>query len=163
MDTMRRKVLWAGGLAACVLVVAIGVRAADSPPVKVGLSAASEFSDVRLDQLTPGQLEPLPEFFSVKTRYPDGHPMRNALAGAALPCSTAGKEIYSAQLGQFLFRPNAGFRVTDDLITELVSNCSICSLSVRVTGGVEDGDGVFRAEVKLFDGYDWIGSASLVA
>ncbi|MCH7924826.1 MAG: hypothetical protein IIC51_04765, partial [Planctomycetes bacterium] len=63
-----------------------------------------------------------------------------------------GQVIYSNKNSQFLFRPGRGVRVADDLITKLVGPCSLNTLRVRVTGGVEGGGGVFRAELKLFDG-----------
>ena len=62
-----------------------------------------------------------------------------------------GQVIYSNKNGQFLFRPGRGTRVADDLITKLVGSCSLNTLRVRVTGGVEGGGGVFRADISLYD------------
>ncbi len=165
MDTMRNRVLWVGGLCACVLAVAIGVQTADSAPVKVKVkSASSENVDILVSDMRPGQLFRLPEVYTVKKRYPDGHPMRNALAGVSQGCNGVDveiKEIYTSKRGQFGYRPGRGKRIADDLVTELVRECSICSLEVRVTGGVEDGDGEFRADIELYDGCPLEGGTSI--
>ena len=161
MDTMRREMIWAGGLLACVLAVAIGARAADSVPVKVE-SATTESAVILLGDVTSDQLVPLPETYTVTRRYPDGHPMNNALAGVSESCSLQEtKEIYSSKRGAFGFRPGRGRRIADDLITELVRDCSICSLTVRVSGGVEDGDDVFLADFSLYDGCPAAGHGGL--
>ena len=113
MDMMRRRLIWAGGLLVCVLALAIGVRAADSVPVKVE-SAAGESAVILLDALRADRLVPLPDTYNVKRRYPDGHPMQNVLAGASESCALEEKkEIYSAKLGAFTFRPGRGRRVIE--------------------------------------------------
>ena len=152
MDTMGRKMIWAGGLLACVLAVVIGARAGDSIPVRVQ-SDTAESAVILLEDISPDRLIRLPDEYTVKRRYPDGHPMQNALAGAVQSCALGEtKAIYSSKLGTFAFRPGIGRRVADDLITELTRDCTICSLQVRVTGGVQDGDDTFIAEMSLYDG-----------
>ncbi|MCH8243667.1 MAG: tetratricopeptide repeat protein, partial [Planctomycetes bacterium] len=79
--------------------------------------------------------------------------MNNALAGTVESCSLEEtKQIYSSQLGTLGFQPGRGRKIADDLTTELVRDCSICSLRVRVTGGVEGGGGKFLADFALYDG-----------
>ncbi len=132
----------------------IGTRAAESAPVKVE-SDSFETGDILVSEMMPEQLFRLPELNSVMKRYPDGYPVKNARSGAALGCAgpdVETKEIYTSIGGQFAFRPGRGKRVADDLVTELFRDCSICSLEVRVNGGVEDGDGEFRADIALYDG-----------
>jgi len=154
MDKMRKNVLWTGGLAICVLAVAMAVRAGDAirPHPVQGLADSGKL--VLLDDINPARFEPMAESYTVRTRYPDGDPRNNnVLARGFLPaCGGESKIVYSSKLGQVLFRPGVGNRVADDIITELVRPCSLCSFSMRVTGGVEDGHGEFLAEVSLYDG-----------
>ena len=82
MDTMPREMIWAGGLLACVLAAVIGARAADSGRVKVE-SDMGESAVILLEDVSPDRLIPLPDTYAVKRRYPDGHPLQHALAGAA--------------------------------------------------------------------------------
>ena len=124
------------------------LRRANVRPQVATESATILMSDVKLDQWVH-----LRETSTVKSRYPDGHEMRNASAGTLDSCSAKATEaIYSAKLGSFAFRPGRGRSVADDLVTELITDCTMCSLTVRVTGGVQDGDDEFSAELWLFDG-----------
>ncbi|MCH7994807.1 MAG: hypothetical protein IIB57_10250, partial [Planctomycetes bacterium] len=158
---MRREMIWAGGLLACVLAVAIGVRAAESVPVNVK-SDSVENAVIMMGDVSPDRLIPLPETYTVKRRYPDGHPMQNALAGAAESCALEEtKAIYTSKLGTFAFRPGRGRRIADDLTTELVRDCTICSLRVRVTGGVEGGGGTFLMDFSLYDGCPAAGNGGI--
>ncbi|MCH7888762.1 MAG: hypothetical protein IIA00_05735 [Proteobacteria bacterium] len=163
MDTMRREVIWTGGLLLCVLAVNIGAQVADSAPIKAE-SDSSENVDILVSEIRADQLIRLPETYKVKKRYPDGHAMNNALAGAPLGCAgldVETKEIYTSKGGQFAYPPGRGRRVADDLVTELFRACSICSLEVRVTGGVANGDGEFRADISLFDGCPSAGGSEI--
>ena len=91
------------------------------------------------------RLQPLPQEYRVQEHYDDRYAGRVA--------GTCGEEkiIYSNTDGQFLYRPRRGVRVADDLFTALVDSCTVSTLRVRVTGGVEGGGGVFHADVSLFD------------
>jgi len=153
VGTMQRKIIWTGGLAASVLAVAIAVRAADSNRPIAVRGTADEGGLILLDEIDCAMLEPAASNPTVRTQYPVGDPRNNdVLAGVPEPCVGESKKVYSATLGQLLFRPQAGNRVADDIITELVRPCSLCSFSIRVTGGVENGEGEFLAEVELYDG-----------
>jgi len=97
----------------------------------------------------PQRLTSLPSSYRVvehrnATRH-GGADTRDALAGEE-------KVIYANTGGQVLFRPGVGNRVADDLVTTLVAPCALDEITIRVSGGVEGGGGVFSAELRLYDG-----------
>ena len=99
------------------------------------------------DGVIVARLQPLPESYRVVEHYSgrcDGRTRRTGVGEE--------KIIYSNTGGRFMFRPGRGRRIADDLITELFAPCTLNTVRVRVTGGVEDGDGFFLADLSLFDG-----------
>ena len=80
MDTARREMIWVGGLWVCVLAVVVGARAGEYDSVEVEPELA-ESAVILLGDVSPDRMIPLPDTYTVKRRYPDGHPLQNALAG----------------------------------------------------------------------------------
>lgn len=103
-----------------------------------------------------GRVARLPAASRIHEVYPDGYaPPKGREAG------DDGVLIYQNTLGTDLFRPGRGQRVADDLKTLLGGPCAVKELRVRVSGGVEGGSSVFRADVSLFDGCPAVGGSEI--
>ncbi|MBU0718573.1 MAG: hypothetical protein KJ749_10025 [Planctomycetes bacterium] len=112
-------------------------------------SSAPSSRSVQATQIDPARLRPLPSDAIVYRHYSSGSPGGTAVVQ---PADDDGKLIYSNTFGQFVIRPGAGVRIADDLWSETAEACAVRNVRVRVSGGVEDGEGTFAAVVSLWDG-----------
>ena len=161
---MRKNMLWACSLMAGILAVAVTVTEAADPAVAGGEATAGHSpapaKPILLDEISLGQLRPLPPVTEVRQFYPDGWGGTSGVA--AVQIVEDPDPIYSNTFGQEFFShgiPNVG--IADDLVTEAIQWCAMTTFKIRVNGGVEDGDGEFAATISLWDGCPY-GSGDII-
>ncbi|UCE60885.1 MAG: hypothetical protein JSU63_03870 [Phycisphaerales bacterium] len=105
--------------------------------------------EVRDDESPIGQLRPLPA---------DAHVVRHWAAQpekaeglSLLGASGDAKLIYGSTLGSYLYSPGKFITIADDIHTESITECRLHRFALRVSGGVEDGDGYFDVRIRLLE------------
>ncbi len=142
MDTMRRIMLLACCLAACICVmdteVTARVEAGASTASTTAGPASGQSGGGMLDEGLAGRIFPIPAGAQVVRSYAGGRPS----AGDAILDDTE-KLIYSNNGDPyetfFYSPPLARARIGDDIFTNAVGNCPINKFSIRVTGGIPNG------------------------
>lgn len=143
MQGFTKRYLPSAALAALLAVhVAAGQDRAELDTA--GAATASRSAAI-FDHIAPGQIVPVPEGARIVT-----HDFATATSRADGGPWPTDKLIYSNTRARFIFKPGAGFRISDDIITVAVTACNVTSLKIRVSGGA-DGDGEFSVKVSLYD------------
>ncbi len=143
MDTMRRIMLLACSLAPCICVmdteVTARVEAGASTASTTAWTASGQSAGGMLDEGPSGRVFPVPAGAQVVRSYAGGKPP----AGDTLLEDTE-KLIYSNNgdpyQTYFFSLPLAGARIADDIFTNAVGDCPITKFSIRVTGGIPNGN-----------------------